>query len=143
MCKHIPIHEIVNSLGPHKALALPMFHALTGCDTTSAFGYHGKKSAWDAWRVCPSMTPVLLTLSRQPVEISEDSFDQVQKIVIAMYKRKCPLVKKNDARRQLFTSGTQQLSRLPPTEGALKEHVKRAALRGSYVWGQCLKANAK
>ena len=32
--RYIPIHYIVRLLGPSKALALPAFHALTGCDTT-------------------------------------------------------------------------------------------------------------
>ena len=32
--KYIPIHYMLRLLGPSKALALPAFHALTGCDTT-------------------------------------------------------------------------------------------------------------
>ena len=29
--------------------ALPMFHALTGCDTVASFVRHGKKTAWSTW----------------------------------------------------------------------------------------------
>ena len=39
------INYICASLGELKARALPVFHALTGCDTTSAFRGKGKKSA--------------------------------------------------------------------------------------------------
>ena len=39
------IKYICASLGELKARALPVFHALTGCDTTSAFRGKGKKSA--------------------------------------------------------------------------------------------------
>jgi len=41
--RYLPAHEISASLGPEKARALLMFHALTGCDTVSAFVGHGKK----------------------------------------------------------------------------------------------------
>ena len=35
-------HEIATFLGPSKALVLPVFHALTGCDTVLPFIGHGK-----------------------------------------------------------------------------------------------------
>ena len=35
--QNIPAHAIAMSLGPDKASTLPMFHALTGCDTVSFF----------------------------------------------------------------------------------------------------------
>ncbi len=38
--------EMGNRVGPEKSIALPMFHALTGCNTVSGFVGHGKKSAW-------------------------------------------------------------------------------------------------
>ena len=48
-CRDIPVHRIHSKLGQSKSLALPLFHALTGCDTTSQFlgckkklcGWHG------------------------------------------------------------------------------------------------------
>ena len=46
---YIPIHEIVNNLGIKKSLALPVFHAITGADTTSEFKGKGKQLAWNAW----------------------------------------------------------------------------------------------
>ena len=44
--RDIPIHEICSNLGPSKSLALPLFYAITGCDTTSQFLVCGKKTAW-------------------------------------------------------------------------------------------------
>jgi len=38
-------HEIARALGPEKAQALPMFDALTDCDTVSCFAGHGQKTA--------------------------------------------------------------------------------------------------
>ena len=57
--RDIPAHEISKDLGPQKSLALPLFHALTGCDTTSAFLGHGIKSAWAAWEATPDLTESL------------------------------------------------------------------------------------
>ena len=45
-CRYLAAHQIAKGLGPEKAQALPMFHSLTGCATTSSFAGHGKKSAW-------------------------------------------------------------------------------------------------
>ena len=53
---NIPAHTVATSLGP-KASVLPMFHALTGCDTVSFFGGRRKKTAWDTWNVFPELTP--------------------------------------------------------------------------------------
>ena len=33
----IPVHDIAQLLGNDRCMASPMFHALTGCDTVSAF----------------------------------------------------------------------------------------------------------
>ena len=55
--RYLAAHEIAAGLGPEKAQALPMFHALTGCDTTSSFAGHGKKTAWTIWTtVLPELT---------------------------------------------------------------------------------------
>ena len=39
----IAAHNIASSLGVDKSRALPVFHAITGCDTTSCFSHRGKK----------------------------------------------------------------------------------------------------
>ena len=41
--RYLASHEISAALGPEKARAPPVFHALTGCDTVSSFAGHGKK----------------------------------------------------------------------------------------------------
>ena len=46
--KYIPIHTIIEHIpvGQTTLDCLPAFHALTGCDTTSYFSHHSKKTAW-------------------------------------------------------------------------------------------------
>jgi len=36
-------------------LALPLFHAITGCDTVSHFLGRGNKTAWSAWQSIPDL----------------------------------------------------------------------------------------
>ena len=40
--RYLTIHDIAAQLGPERAKALPMLHALTGCDTVSLFSGKGK-----------------------------------------------------------------------------------------------------
>ena len=45
--RHLAAHEINKMIGQQKAKALPLFHAITGCDTVSFFGGKSKKTAWN------------------------------------------------------------------------------------------------
>ena len=56
-------HQIAGSLGPEMSCALPMLHALTGCDTVSSFAGHGKKTAESTWKSLPELTDALLMLA--------------------------------------------------------------------------------
>jgi len=49
-------HEIARAVDPEKAQALPMFDALTSCDTVSCFSGHGQKTAWIVWTALPELT---------------------------------------------------------------------------------------
>ena len=45
----LPIHRYAALLGEEICRALPLWYALTGCDTVSSFAGRGKKTAWDTW----------------------------------------------------------------------------------------------
>ena len=55
--RFLAAHEIAGVLGPDWCVALPMFHAFTGCDTVSSFGGRGKRTAWDTWKTYGDVTP--------------------------------------------------------------------------------------
>ena len=137
----IPVHQIVQVLGPAKCQGLPMFHALTGCDTTSAFCSIGKKTAWSAWKVFPSITEVFKKLSCKFDEILESDVQQLECFVVCMYDKTLEVKNVNDARQILFSSGTRTLERIPPTSAALFQHIKRSAYQAGLVWGQSLTTN--
>ncbi len=130
--RYIPIHEIADSLGPLKCRALPMFHAITGCDTTSSFAGKGKKTAWEAWQACPPVTDALLVLSDRPQVVSDICFQEVERFVVVMYSRACEKSLVNEARRELFTSG-RSMDNIPPTQDALFQHVKQSVLQAGHI----------
>ena len=82
---YLSAHKITNALGPEKSRALPMFHALIGCDTVSSFV--GKKTTWNTWNVLPELTDVLLQLSSTPCDIPEDVIPIIERFVILLYDR--------------------------------------------------------
>jgi hypothetical protein len=83
--RYLAAHNISAILGENKAKALTMFHAITGCDTTSFFSGKGKKTSWDVWDVFPQITDVFVDLSRGP-----DSIDDCQLEVIERTAEQVP-----------------------------------------------------
>ena len=135
--RYLAAHQIAACLGPEKSCALSMFHALTGCDTSSAFVGHGKKTAWVAWNSLPELTDALLRLACAPTEIPEHSMQAIERFVILMYDQTSTCTDVNKARKKLFAKRSS-VQRIPPTRAALEQHVKRAVFQGGHVWGQTL-----
>lgn len=135
--RYLAAHRIASCLGPEKSLALPMFHALTGCDTVSAFVGHGKKTAWAVWNSLPELTDALLRLGQTPTEIPVQSMQSIERFVILLYDRTNNCTDVNKARKKLFTKKCS-VQRIPPSLAALEQHVKRATFQGGHIWGQVL-----
>ena len=136
----IPTHEIAISLGVRKSIVLPAFHAITGCDVTSAFAGRGKKTCWDVWTVFPELTAALHAISNCPDSISQETSALLERFVVLLYSKTLEAETVNEARQILFSKGNRTLENIPPTQGALQEHVKRAAYQAGHVWSQALKA---
>ena len=136
--RDIPVHTICSKLGPSRSLALPLFHSLTGCDTTSQFLGCGKKTAWAAWTSMPDLTDTLVALTHNPDIFSLESvhMQQIERFVVLMYSKGCGAAGVNEARHRLFTTGSRSLENIPPTQAALFQHVKRALLQASFYWSQ-------
>ncbi len=64
--RHLAAHEMSKALGPERCMALPMFHAFTGCDTVSSFCGRGKKTAWDTWMNFDEITTAFCDLAATP-----------------------------------------------------------------------------
>lgn len=138
--RYLAAHQIAHSLGPARARALPMFHAITGCDTVSSFAGRGKKKAWAMWKSLPELTDALIALSCAPATIPGATVQVIERFVILLYDRTSTCTELNKARKKLFVRNSN-VQHIPPTKAALEQHIKRAAYVGGYVWGQTLIPN--
>ena len=91
--KVVPAHVFAKALGSSKSRCLPFSHALTGCDTTTFFAGHGKKTAWTTWENFPDVTRAFLELARAPSAISSGSLSLIERYLILMYDKTSPLSK--------------------------------------------------
>jgi len=120
------------SLGECKSRALPVFHAYSGCDTTFSFHGKGKKSAWQAWHVYGDATEVFVHMAKhtyQLLDVDSDLFQKLERPTVILYDRARPLTSINQTRRELFCYKNHAMEKLPPTQDALLQHIRRAVFQ--------------
>ena len=100
--RYLAAHEITAGLGPEKACTLPVFYALTGCDTVSSFVGHRKKTVWAVWAVFPELTYALLKLSSAPNDIPQEVMATIERFIILLYDRTSTCTEIDTTRRKLF-----------------------------------------
>jgi hypothetical protein len=136
--RDIPDHVLNSNLGPSKSPALPLFHSLTGCDTTSQFLACGKKNAWAAWTSLLDFTDTLVALTEYLTLFSIDSvhMQRIVRFVVLMYSKGCGVARVNEARHRLFTNGSRSLENLHPTQAALLQHAcETRFIAGQFILG--------
>ena len=82
-----------------------LIHAYSGCDTTSSFRGHGKKSAWKTWKSFDESTRAFLFLVENPITcltMEDNGFQTLQKFTIILYDLNSLLTSVNDCRKELF-----------------------------------------
>lgn len=153
----------MSCIGERRSLALPMFHAITGCDVVSWFYGRGKKTAWDVWNLMGEvLTEAFLCISGESWDNIECSphFAVIQKFVSMLYdcnysetthasvSQQYPtdlipnsyslfsFLKLDILRKYLFVEQNRtNIENLPPTNGSFLQHLKRAVYQGSLCWG--------
>ena len=81
---YFDINSISSQLSHEKCQALPFFHALTGCDSTSYFFNQGKCKFWDRWdefSLKDDLTSVFGELSAKPETVTEEQALILEKCV--------------------------------------------------------------
>ena len=116
---------------------MPLFHAITGCDTVSFFG-DGQKTAWDVWNVYPDLTNTLLRLMLMPDKVDDVSMAVIERFVVLLYDKMSTMVEVNLARKDLFSKKSRSLENIPPTRAALEQHTMRAVFQAAFIWSQVL-----
>ena len=128
--KFLASHEIARVLGPDRCVALPMFHAFTGCETVSSFGGRRKRTA---------VTPAFCALAATPSPQSlEEWLEPLERFVVLLYDRTSSQECVNEARKQLFTQKGRAIKGLPPTQVALIQHIKKDAYQAGHCWAQMM-----
>lgn len=115
----ISINSIGDFLCEARSVSLPVFHALTGCDTTSTFYGKGKKSAWQAWVQYPNVTPTFKFLANNPfhqLTVDSSHFQQIERFAVIMYDKLSPSSSINRTRMDLFCKSNRDMDKLPPTQ---------------------------
>ena len=135
--RHVPVHDMVAEMDQQVCATLPVFHALTGCDTVSCFGGRGKKSAWNTWKVFPEVTAAFAELLLMDSSISDSTMAVLERFVVVLYDRTSGLYSINESRKHLFTQKGRSMENLPPTFEALKQHIKRAMYQAN-CWNKAL-----
>ena len=134
--KRYHINSICEQLGEDKCVALPFFHAFTGCDTTSQFNGKGKKSCWEAWDAFPFVTKgFAFPMKNHFVPLTTESpfFELIEAFTCVLYDRSTTCEEVNDLRKDLFPRKVQRMQHLPPTQAALLQHVNRSMFQSS-IW---------
>ena len=132
------MHGIVRELGPSKALALPAFHVLTGCITTSAFFDKGKNTAWSVWQSLPELTmPLWLLSSHNPTkEIIRTHKNVLERFVTQLYGVYEEEISTVDAARlYIFQHKESDFEHMPPSSDALHQQFLRVTYQSGHVWG--------
>ncbi|CAB3981604.1 Hypothetical predicted protein, partial [Paramuricea clavata] len=130
------INAICASLGEPRSRALPVFHAFSGCDTTSAFNGKGKKSAWQAWQAFEDVTGTFVYLASHPFEklyLDSESFQKLERLTVILYDRTSSLSSVNETRKELFCQKSPPMEKLPPTQDALLQHIRRTVYQAG-IW---------
>ena len=136
--RYIPVHTISECLGPDTSWGLLLFHAISGCDTVSAFGGVGKKTAFNTWKSMPEIHPLFKQLSLAPDSVTNEDIAVIERFVVLMYSRTSPYQTVNEARKHMFSYGNRQIDKIPPTHSALVQHILRAVYQSGHIWGQML-----
>ena len=128
----IPMHDIASELGERMPLALPVIHALSGCDSTSSFFNKGKKTWFATLEKYPLVLEGIMDIGEHPVNITERAVKSVNQAVSEIYCGKL-MNNTDDARYELFSKKGLSSEKLPPTSDALYMHIRRVNYQ-TYIW---------
>ena len=126
------MHDVASDLGERMSLALPVIHALSGCDSTSSFHGQGKKRWLTAMVNYPAVLDGIMDIGQHPVDIEDEAVKSVHQAVSVIYCGKL-MNNTNDARYDLFSKKGLSSEKLPPTSDALYMHIRRVNYQ-TYIW---------
>ena len=86
--RFLACREIARELGPDGCIALPIYHAFSGCNTVSHFSGRGKRTAWDTLNAYGNVTHAFCALVARPTPQSiQEWLTPLEQFVILIYDR--------------------------------------------------------
>ncbi|MES9879525.1 MAG: hypothetical protein ABW185_01435 [Sedimenticola sp.] len=131
--RFIPIHSMAGSLGPHMCQLLPVVHALTGCDSTSALARRGKIKPLKIAEANRDRYPELAQVGTE-IDMNQKTVQCVEAYVASLYS--ADGIQNDDIdklRYQLFCRKRSVNEQLPPTKDALQQHTMRVNFQ-TFIW---------
>ena len=130
------IEPIWRAIGSERAKALPAFHAFTGADNTGRFSRIGKATWLQVYMNADKDVISSLQMLSTEEEVTETMLATLASFVCAAYSPKGIYIKSiSELRWHLFCKHMAESNKLPPTLGALRQHVLRVHIQAR-VWGQ-------
>ncbi len=126
----LDIEKIWRALGKEKAQALPIFHAFTGADNVGKFSGIGKTKWFQRYIKADMDLP--RAVIKLPVEgyLAQEVKNKLEEFVCLRYCPKGVCIKSiPDLRWYMFCKQLAESNTLPPTLGALEEHIQRVRLQ--------------
>ena len=137
--RFIPIHTIADSLGASICNLLPVFHSLTGCDSTASFSGKGKRKAFTILKKKKNDLLSLHDLGDNPTaDPDSEMIKDAIKFICWLYDSEFKSVDVNILRYQLFCKKNISGEKLPPTYENLICHIARATYQ-TYIWKNAYK----
>ena len=106
------------------------------CLTATSYGRPFCNVCWQAWQAYEEVTETLEYLASNPFEILDvhsDHFWKIERLIVILYDRTSPLSTVNEVREELFCRKNRSVDRIPPTQDALLQHVRRAVYQAG-IW---------
>ena len=114
---YIPVHSIAAAMDSRACAVFHVFHAFTGCDTTSALAGRGRKTAFNTWKLFPEVTAAFEDLLHMQENIGDTSISTLQRFVVLVYDRTSDIAEVSEARKHLYTK-VKKL-RKPPSNASI------------------------
>ena len=116
--------------------SMPAFHAFTGTDNTGRFSRIGKATWLQVYIKADKDVISSLQMLSTEEEVTETMLATLASFVCAAYSTKGIYIKTiSELRWHLFCKHMAESDKLPPTLGALRQHVLRVHIQAR-VWGQ-------
>ena len=138
--KYINMSQIANALGKDICMALTGMHALTDCNTVSAFAGRDKVSALKVASLHPAYREALKQLG-DSWDLSDALFKILQGFTCSQYNSRSPTIDVNELRYKLFCAKKGQADswQLPPCEASVFKHCLLANYQAD-IWKRFLES---